>query len=186
MALSFRLWLVAPASGVLVGAVVPNLAPCRCGASRRPISQGGISHGISIAGCGCNSAARFPDSQPCREFQPHLANQCKVRLIPVSPDQTWFILHDKMHARLNVCQFTAVKNDSCIACTARIIQLYCCTRTVCAIQINIEPCAVVLSHTLNQMHRKQKSVYIVFINYTARIINNPNTTARLRKSLCVV
>ena len=140
MALSFRLWLLAPASGVLVGAVVPNLAPCRCGASRRPISQGGISHGISIAGCGCNSAARFPDSQPCREFQPHLANQCKVRLIPVSPDQTWFILHDKMHARLNVCQFTAVKNDSCIACTARIIQLYCCTRTVCASQIKVEAC----------------------------------------------
>ena len=80
-------------------------------------------------------------TQPCREFQPHLANQCKVRLIPVSPDQTWFILHDKMHARLNVSQFTAVKNDSCIACTARIIQLYCCTRTVCASQINIESCA---------------------------------------------
>ena len=34
-------------------------------------------------------------SQPCREFQPHLANQCKVRLIPLSPDQTWFILHEK-------------------------------------------------------------------------------------------
>ena len=48
--------MIVHASGVLVGAVVPNLAPCRCGASRRPIPQGGISHGISIAGCGCNSA----------------------------------------------------------------------------------------------------------------------------------
>ena len=86
LAMLLLIVVVALASGVLVGAVVPNLAPCRCGASRRPISQGGISHGISIAGCGCNSAARFPDSQPCREFQPHLANQCKVRLIPVSPD----------------------------------------------------------------------------------------------------
>ena len=90
LALLLLLMVVAPASGVLVGAVVPNLVPCRCGASRRPIPQGGISHGIIIAllaGCGCNSVARFPDSQPCREFQPHLANQCKVRLIPVSPDQ---------------------------------------------------------------------------------------------------
>ena len=64
LALLLLMVVVAPPSGVLVGAVVPNLAPCRCGASRRPISQGGISHGISIAGCGCNSAARFPDSQP--------------------------------------------------------------------------------------------------------------------------
>ena len=141
MALLLLMVVVAPTSGVLVGAVVPNLAPCPWVSSRRPISQGAISHISIAAGCGCNSVARFPDSQPCREFQPHLANQCKVRLIPVSPDQTWFILHDKMHARLNVCQFTAVKNDSCIACTARIIHLYCCTRTVCASQINIESCA---------------------------------------------
>ena len=30
-------------------------------------------------------------SQPCREFQPHLANQCKVRLIPVSSPATALI-----------------------------------------------------------------------------------------------
>ena len=124
----------APLCQILLLVAVARLAgPSRKGASR--------TASASLAVGGCNSVARFPDSQPCREFQPHLANQCKVRLIPVSPDQTWFILHDKMHARLNVCQFTAVKNDSCIACTARIIHLYCCTRTVCASQINIESCA---------------------------------------------
>ena len=44
-----------------------------------------------------------------------------------------------MHARLNVCQFTAVKNDSCTSCTARIIQLYLCLRTDCASQMKVEP-----------------------------------------------
>ena len=59
LALLFRLWLVAPASGVLVGAVVPNLAPCRCGASRRPISQGGICVAIMPGRCCCaRTAAR--------------------------------------------------------------------------------------------------------------------------------
>ena len=85
LALLFRLWS-ALLFRLLVGAVVPNLAPCRWGASRRPISQGGICVDIISCCCcscaGCNST-RCPDSQqgipaaPCTLSNPQLRLQTR-------------------------------------------------------------------------------------------------------------